>query len=92
MPEISLVVPTDHPCLAGHFPGNPIVPGVVILDFVVAKTNACEIINVKFKSLLKSGEACILELAGPKNSKQKFIVRRGDDVIATGLLRKGATA
>lgn len=32
----SLRIEADHPCLPGHFPGQPVVPGVVLLDRIAA--------------------------------------------------------
>jgi 3-hydroxyacyl-[acyl-carrier-protein] dehydratase len=34
--EVLRLIHADHPSLPGHFPGAPLVPGVVILDEVVA--------------------------------------------------------
>jgi 3-hydroxyacyl-[acyl-carrier-protein] dehydratase len=33
--ETTLLIAPDHPAFAGHFPGAPIVPGVVLLDAAV---------------------------------------------------------
>ncbi len=68
----TLVIPTDHPCLAGHFPGNPIVPGVVLLEQVAlaAEVWLCEPLvirqfdQVKFLSPLRPEEPLKIVLSG----------------------------
>jgi 3-hydroxymyristoyl/3-hydroxydecanoyl-(acyl carrier protein) dehydratase len=60
--EFDFTVPHDHPALAGHFPGNPIVPGVLLLhnatDALHRMTGAqvAHLKRVKFLSTLKPGE------------------------------------
>ena len=39
---LRFAIPADHPCLPGHFPGRPVVPGVVMLDRVFAAIEAAE--------------------------------------------------
>jgi len=38
--DVQLPLAGDHPALAGHFPGHPIYPGVVLLDAVVTAIEA----------------------------------------------------
>ena len=38
----------DHPSLPGHFPGRPVVPGVVLLDEVLACLAARTVLTAKF--------------------------------------------
>ena len=40
MPVIPLPFVADHPVFAGHFPGHPIVPGVLLLDWAQAAIEA----------------------------------------------------
>lgn len=53
----------EHPSLAGHFPGRPIVPGVVILDLAIeiAERHGWTISSIrtaKFHQALKPGVPC----------------------------------
>lgn len=36
----AFAIPADHPCLPGHFPGQPVVPGVVVLERVLMAIEA----------------------------------------------------
>ena len=66
-PSDRWTVPTDHPAFAGHFPGRPIVPGVVLLDRVLmliaeATGHAPEALtlrSVKFLSPVLPGETVV---------------------------------
>ncbi len=35
-PSGRFTIPASHPSLPGHFPGSPIVPGVVLLEEILA--------------------------------------------------------
>ena len=61
--EASIKAPLDHPCYAGHFPGNPIVPGVLLLELVVealGRGPPCVLGNVKFHRAVKPGQSITL--------------------------------
>ena len=65
--ETSRVIPPDHPSLAGHFPDAPIVPGVVVLDEVVAAlaewrqdSQLTGIPSVKFIGPIKPGQSFVI--------------------------------
>ena len=90
----TLRIPANHPALTGHFPGNPIVPGVVILDAVICAAEAWlgdgfhvhGLSHAKFLDPLLPDEAARIELAlrGPL---LEFAVYRGAATIAKGTLR-----
>jgi 3-hydroxymyristoyl/3-hydroxydecanoyl-(acyl carrier protein) dehydratase len=92
--EVSLVIPADHPAFAGHFPGMPIVPGVVLLDEVLyalqqdpeaAKQN-WQISNVKFLSPMKPGETAVIKFACNANGSIVFDIADGERHIVSGSL------
>lgn len=92
--QTSLKIPANHPAFAGHFPGTPIVPGVVLLNEVIhvitketgLATTAWQISSVKFLSPLKPDETVMIEYALLANGLLKFEVLEGNRQIVIGSL------
>lgn len=83
-------IPHDHPSLPGHFPGVPIVPGVVLLDHVIEAIEAQGLLlsplrlpQVKFLQPLLPGETARIELDGAA-PRWRFRVLRDDTLLASG--------
>jgi 3-hydroxymyristoyl/3-hydroxydecanoyl-(acyl carrier protein) dehydratase len=92
--ESTLVVPPDHPALPGHFPGAPVVPGVLVLAHVLAALERAAgplrltaIPEAKFLGPLGPGEACAIEFPAAAAGEARFACRAGSRVIARGTLR-----
>jgi 3-hydroxyacyl-[acyl-carrier-protein] dehydratase len=86
-------VPVNHPCLAGHFPGDPVVPGVLLLDMVGALlqqwkpgSRIAGIVQAKFHQLLRPEQLITVTLWEPKPGNVAFECLRGPEKIASGVI------
>ncbi len=90
--ETTWVVDSHHPAFAGHFPGAPILPGVLLLDAVllwaetVTDSVAGQIGNAKFLSPVQPGELLTLALVSTTPGSARFDIACGNRKVATGQL------
>ena len=88
------IVPKDHPAFAGHFPGTPILPGVVLLDIALQAIadisgialDTCEISSVKFLSPAKPGDELTIQHSRSASGTLRFDIVAGERKIASGSL------
>ena len=83
-------IPSDHPSLPGHFPGRPLVPGVLLLERVLDAIESAQgplasvrLPQVKFVQPLLPGETADIVIEGDA-PRWKFRVLRGGTLLASG--------
>lgn len=88
---MDFVIAADHPSLPGHFPGRPIVPGVVLLDRVYAAIEAAHgplgatrLSQVKFLQPLLPGASARVELEGQAPRWRFRVLRPDGGALASG--------
>ncbi|QEI10850.1 hypothetical protein [Cellvibrio japonicus] len=92
--ELHLPVPQDHPCFADHFPGAPLVPGALLLKWIMAllaKVHSGRINylkQIKFLAPVQPGDELRIHLTLPATPGPTMAIAayRGETLVLKGQL------
>ena len=94
-----LAIPGSGPLFEGHFPGRPILPGIVLLHLALATDSSggagriTGIDMLRFRRLVLPGERLEVHWRpGEQADRAALAVRRGDERVAEAVLRLGQTS
>lgn len=94
------IFPADHPAVPGHFPGNPIIPGAVLLDEALRAAGAglgvslssCRIKSAKFLAPVRPGDRVVITFDRSGTGVIRFTCEVGGRTVLKGEVACGATS
>jgi 3-hydroxyacyl-[acyl-carrier-protein] dehydratase len=94
MAEQRIDIPDAHPCYAGHFPGQPILPGVLLLQRVMVFAQSqlasplknFSLVNVKFLAPVLPGAKLSVNFISSHPTEHKFTVHLWGEAGTTDTL------
>jgi len=95
--ESELNIASDHAAYAGHFPGQPILPGATLLDETLreicrargADLTRWRLAAAKFLKTVRPGEPLTLTHSAFSGSTIRFVIMSAGRIIASGMLTHG---
>ena len=95
---LALAIPAQLEAFSGHFPNNPILPGVVQIDWAIryaalhlgiTKPETRDF-QVKFRNIIRPNAPISLTLKIDRSGNRlSFIYQSGDEVMSSGQLKLG---
>ena len=91
----SVITDTTSPWFSGHFPGDPIFPGIAQLEMVAdligsARQDELRITSlsrVKFRKIVRPGEQLDIQAtAGNKENQYNFKITSGNEDVCSGII------
>ena len=89
--ELMPGLPASHPVFRGHFPGRPIVPGVMLLDALLQAQGAgagCAVAAAKFLRPVAPEQALEYRMSGTGPDLSRFELRAAGYTVAVVSLRR----
>jgi 3-hydroxymyristoyl/3-hydroxydecanoyl-(acyl carrier protein) dehydratase len=94
MPTAKFSFASDHPAAGGHFPGNPIIPGAVLLNQALQAIQAELAVDLsagvikwaKFLHPVRPGDCVTTEFSSPLPGTIEFSCTVRDKTVLTGAM------